>query len=198
MSDDFNRINDLINTNKKPGQSYIHEVIERSPEELESFNAWKSQNKHHKLVQLLKDQLLDSADKNGPNIITVSSQSTMGFILAYDNANFTVEEFKYLFDLLKDAVLELGYINKLADRRVDFLDDSVQMKERYYFKPKFSFDEDLMKGDQGFGNLTLELLFIDEQPKQLKFHRNIYSDRNYHPAKPYDQLITDLLHSSSF
>lgn len=196
MSEDFNRINELFNTNKKPGQSYIHEVIERTDEELAAFDNWKTLNLHDNLIAELHKQLMDSTSNLIQNTISISGDSTKGFVFGYDDSLCSKQEFKFLFDLLKERIQGIGYINKLADRRIDSLDQGVQMKERYYFKPKFSFDESAMKGDQAYGNLTLELFFLDEFPKQLKFHCNIYVDRNYFPAKPYEELLKKLLHPS--
>ena len=79
-----------------------------------------------------------------------------------------------------------------SDRRIKHLPSKVEELERYYLKPKFQFDEEAQKVLHGYGNITLELVFHNDQAKFLKLLANSYKDRNFHEAKPFSELVSEI------
>jgi hypothetical protein len=109
-----------------------------------------------------------------------------GFALSFDQP-FTPSDFMHFFDWLKDRMLLQPYRLANADRQLFDRGAYVETKEKYYFKPKN--EASLPPFNQHYGNVLIECVYIDRLPSYLKLVANIYSDRNYTEAKPFDGLL---------
>lgn len=178
-----------------PSNPALHEVIKRSDEHRQKLQAWKHSLAQRRLTDWLWQQyaiwqtLPDDLD---PAVDFLDTPSSKGFAIHFFQAEFPKEEAVLLFDYLKDKVLELPYRLTLADRRVYAVKSHMETVERYYLKPRQQRTEE-QRIDQGFGNVTIELVFRDDIPHQLRFQATSYNDRLYAPAAEFKSLFQMLL-----
>ncbi|WP_235114687.1 hypothetical protein [Cyclobacterium qasimii] len=78
------------------------------------------------------------------------------------------------------------------DRKIDEINDQVRTTEKLYFKPLISVDDLSDKINQLFGNVSIEKISLDNKPNYLKVLVTLYSDRQYHEAKSFDQFMDKL------
>jgi hypothetical protein len=170
-------------------QPVVHEQLKRSEKELEDYGLWKSSEFRENLLQdfdrayHLKRQQVESAMK----VHLLDSQYANGFAITYNNV-FTEKNFRNLFDYFKDCVLEQGYKLAQADRRISDKQTHEETIEKWYLKPQGTdFDQEII--DQRYGNVIIEYIAIDRKPSFIRLMANVYQDRLYAQARPFEELF---------
>ncbi|MGK0366142.1 MAG: hypothetical protein ACI85O_003215 [Saprospiraceae bacterium] len=173
----------------------IHEMIERTEEEKDGYEFWKRRLISKRLLNWISDQyaifkaLPNDTDKAMDFLDTPSSK---GFVIHFYKTEYSERDVTYLFDLLKEKILVLEYRTQISDRRQFNRPDWVEKIERHYLKPKPDFLK-TEKFNQGFGNITVELLFRNDKPHQLKFQATIYKDHLFKEAETFQNLIKSIV-----
>ena len=86
----------------------------------------------------------------------------------------------------------MGYRKVSLERKTDVVNDQVRTTEKLYLKPPVSAEDLMNKIDQLYGNISIEKIYLDNKPNYLKVLVTLYSDRQYHDAKPFDQFMDKL------
>lgn len=178
-----------------PSNPAIHEMIERSPEEQESYELWQG--------TLVKRRLLDWLDNQyaifrvTPHDIDeamdfLHTASSKGFVIHFYKTNYNRREITHFFDFLKDQIKQLNYKVQISDTRTYSRNEWVETVERHYLKPRPQFEEG-KKIDQRFGNVTIELVLRNDQVYQLKLQATAYRDRLYDEAEEFRDLMQAIL-----
>mgnify|MGYP000557190771 FL=1 len=175
---------------KQPSKAaYIHEVLERSEKQLANYQAWLHTEEGIDLLKeiergyyLKKQGMLSEID-----VHLLDSKYANGFAISY-NENIGKENFRNIFDYLKEKVLENGYKIAQADRRILDKESHEETIEKWYLKP---ISEELEAGivNQRFGNVLIEKIDVDRKPSYIKFMANVYQDRQYTEAEPFQDLL---------
>jgi len=170
-------------------QPVVHEQLKRSEKELEDYGVWKSSEFRENLLQdfdrayHLKRQQIESAMK----VHLLDSQYANGFAITFNNV-FTEKNFRNLFDYFKDCVLDQGYKLAQADRRISDKQTYEETIEKWYLKPQGTdFDQEII--DQRYGNVIIEYIAIDRKPSFIRLMANVYQDRLYAQARPFEELF---------
>lgn len=165
----------------------VNEILKRSQNFLNRFNAWKTSDRCDEFLNELWQSYFwrrKGIEKNPPMVLLESSRSN-GFAISYIPEFGGKSDFQFLFDYLADQVKKLGYRLVLSRHTMKETGDRVEAKEMYYLKPKRGFVEPL---DQKFGNVQIEYIEYDNQPTRIKFIANSYSDRKYSEAEDFESL----------
>jgi len=178
-----------------PSQPLIHEMIERTAEEKKDYEFWKTTLVSKRMINWLGDQY--AIFKALPNDIDAAmdfldTPSSKGFVIHFYKTEYSLRDVTYLFDLLKEKVRILDYRTQISDRREFNRPNWVEKIERHYHKPKPNFLKTDEKFKQGFGNITIELVFRDDKPYQLKFRATIYKDHLFEEAETFQTLMREL------
>ncbi len=174
-----------------PSKPLIHEMIERTEEEKKDYEFWKTTVVSKNLLTWLSNQygvfqaLPNDTDEAMDFLNTPSSK---GFVIHFYKTEYSERDVTYLFDLLKERILKLDYRTQISDRREFNRPNWVEKVERHYLKPKPDFMK-TEKFNQGFGNITIELLFKNDKPHQLKFRATIYKDHLFKDADTFQSLM---------
>ena len=123
-----------------------------------------------------------------PQVHIFESPYANGFALIYDGP-FDLKSFSKIFLAFSQRILALGYVQVSLDRKFEEIDDQVKTTEKFYFKPPMQLPTHGELISQLYGNVTLEKVSIDHKPNFIKLLATVYSDRLYHDAKPFDQLM---------
>lgn len=189
----FEEVYNKLFKKQSPKQPIVHEMLERSEKELLAYEQWKDSEERKFLVEdfdrayHLRQQQVESAMK----VHLLASQYANGFAITF-NEVFTPVNFKYLFDYFKDQVLANGYKLAQADRRISDKETYEESIEKWYLKPQSAdFSQELI--DQQFGNVIIEAVSVDRKPSYLRLMANVYQDRLYRKAKPFDELFNNLV-----
>lgn len=174
-------------------QPIIHEVLVRSETDLSAYQAWANSERKTDLINdfdraySLKKQMVESSME----VHLLESQYANGFAITYDD-QIPVDQFRHMFDFFKNRVTEMGYKLAQGDRRIKEKNGFEETIEKWYLKP---LAEDLQATviDQRYGNVLIELVFVDRKPSYLKFMASIYQDRLYSKALPFDELYQKIV-----
>ena len=170
--------------------SVVHEVIKRSADYQTKYDTWTNTVAGEVMQEIGKAYYYKQAGIGHPlEVHLLNSPYANGFALFFKDS-IARQEARFLLDQLRDRVKASGYRIAQSHRRVTEKGNKVKESEKHYLKPPLSFKtEDI---DQGFGNIAIELVLIDNEPEHLKLTASVYSDRLYREPRPFDEL-TDLL-----
>ena len=175
---------------KQPSKTaYIHEILERSEKDLVNYERWINSEERPELIKeierayyLKKQGVLSQID-----VHLLDSKYANGFAISYTET-IGKENFQNIFDYLKDRALENGYKIAQADRRILDKPSHEETIEKWYLKP---ISEEMEGGivNQRFGNVLIEKIEVDRKPSYIKFMANVYQDRQYTEAEPFQNLL---------
>lgn len=181
---------------KQPSKAaYIHEVLERSEKDLANYALWLNSEAKGEMLKeiergyyLKKQGIVSSID-----VHLLDSKYANGFAVSY-HESIGKENFRNIFDYLKERVLENGYKIAQADRRILDKESHEETIEKWYLKPVFE-ELDSRIVNQRFGNVLIEKIEVDRKPSYIKFMANVYQDRQYTEAEPFQELLDKVFES---
>ncbi|HAA13550.1 MAG TPA: hypothetical protein DCE41_18405 [Cytophagales bacterium] len=173
----------------KGGAVLWHEVISRTAKEEISREAWADQIPEV-LDTLSKSYHYKKMGIKAPwQVHLFDSPTANGFALSFPR-NLGKLGFQHLFDLLKEQVQAMGYRLANSDRKHTDKGQFVQTVERHYLKPNVRQFEPPV--DQRYGNVLIELVKEDDDPRYIKVMTTAYNDRQYQPAAPFHDFLERL------
>lgn len=172
-----------------PANPTIHEMIDRSPEELRAYERWKGTSGPQRLLEWVSTQYGRHRDRERTDEVVgfLDTPSTKGFVIHFHQTNYSREEITFFFDYLKEKVRTLDYRSAISDRRVFPRRDWVETQERHYLKPRVQFNEEQM--NQGFGNITVELELRNDVVFNLRLRATIYNDAMFEQGGSFAGLM---------
>ncbi len=185
----FEQVIGKIFGKQSSSEAFIHEILDRSEKELEEFAQWQLSNEKVRVLKEVKEAYL-LKQKQLPSAIDVhvlETQYSNGFAISY-HPKFANGGFRNMFDYFKEVVLANGYKLSQADRRILDKVDYEQTVEKWYLKPQ-TLDAGAQMTNQRFGNVLIEKVDIDRKPSYIKLMANIYQDRMFTKAEPFNQLF---------
>ena len=165
----------------------LHEVIQRSEQELAHYEAWLQSAHSQQMLYWLQgmyDHFRRTKRSCDENLDFLMIPSVNGFVIHYDPERWDCDDFQSLFDYLKNRLKEIGYWSHVSDVRAVQRGRHIDTMQRYFLKPPRQFDTQESPLDQHYGNVMISLNYCNERLCNLKFCATHYSDRQYKP--PYD------------
>ena len=181
--------------NSSAQMPFLHELIDRSEEERQDLERWKSTLVCRRLLDWLGDQYAIfsvAPDEVDDGIDFLDTPSSKGFVIHFYKTRYSRRDVTHFLDLLKEKVLRLPYKPQISDSRTFTRGERVETIERHYLKPR----PDLQREgpfDQQYGNVLIELHLRDEQPHYLKFSATVYNDRLFQDAAEFRGLFQALI-----
>ncbi|MFT5640109.1 MAG: hypothetical protein ACI9A7_000204 [Cyclobacteriaceae bacterium] len=188
----FKEIYDKIFGNKT-GNFNHQEVLIRSEQFSNDYSHWKKSFQRIDLVQEIRDSRELKLRKiiGEPDVHILSTPTSSGFAISCKD-QIESSEAQFLLEWFKDQMLGLQYKKANADKSMIEREEYVELIEKYYLKP-------IILGDapynQQYGNVLLELTYINDSPSYLKVLANNYIDRSYQKAFSFNKLAEYLLES---
>lgn len=174
-----------------PSNPLIHELIERSPADLEDYGRWKDTLVRRRLQAWLADQyaifrVLPSDIDEAMDFL--NTNSSKGFVIYFHKTQYSLRDITHFFDFLKEQVRALDYKVQISDRRTYTKGEIVESVERHYLKPRPG-DLTQEKLNQRFGNISIELTLRNEKPYHLKLRATIYKDSMFKEGEDFKGLM---------
>ncbi|MEM6967376.1 MAG: hypothetical protein AAF573_21610 [Bacteroidota bacterium] len=174
----------------------IHEVIERSEEEIADYEHWKSTLSSRRMIDWLYNEYityLTSPSNVDRSIDFLNTPSSKGFVIHFSQTKYRLDEITHLFDLFKEKVKRLPYRSYVSDTRSYPKNNYVETIHRHYLKPSLKLKVAGNKAGQAFGNINIELLLRNDKVINLKFSATTYRDHLFHEAEDFDELMREVL-----
>lgn len=174
-----------------PSNPVIHAMIERTEEHQLDYQRWLESLVKRRLIDWLNDQyaiyqiLPEDIDEA---IDFLNTPSSKGFVIHFHKMNYNKQEITHLFDHFRNQMRAHNYKVQISDTRTYNRKNWVETVERHYLKPRTSFEQG-KKINQGFGNITIEMVLRNDQVYQLKFQATSYQDRLYDEAADFRDLM---------
>ncbi len=180
----------------------VEEELKRHESYKNAYFRWVNEGRYRWLTQKTHQSymLKKKNETDDLQVHILKSSGANGFAVTY-SLLMEERELQYLFDYLRDKVLNLDYKLYASDRRIFDRKEYVETIEKHYLKPPIV--KIAPQGDQHphnqetinqrFGNIIIEYIAIDDKPSFLRFMTHYYSDFLYSPVEPFDELIDYLL-----
>jgi len=175
-----------------PAKPAIHELIVRSPEEMEEFERWKRTHNSSRLLDWLNNQFALHLEERPTDkgLGFLNTDSSKGFVIYMQELNYSRADFIHFFDFLKERIQTLNYRSDISDRRIFSRKDWVETQERHYLKPRINLDEHPIR--QQFGNITIQLEIRDDVVHNLRLRATVYNDSMFKKADSFRALMAAL------
>ena len=189
----WDKIKSLLSSSEKSSstQPAVHEIISRSEAFKADYEIWKNGPVHKKLLYWISDQYHVYQQENAAlekGIDFLSTDSTKGVALHFDDIEYNKEDARFLFDYFKEKIRTHNYRTQVSDTRTYSKNTWIETVERHYLKPRPVYDEQ-GKIDQGFGNITVLLTFRNDKVYNLKLSATAYQDRLFNAEKKFSALM---------
>ena len=193
MSDLWNYFKNIFGKSGKSSAAnpFTHEVIALSDKELSAYEQWKSSDRKTEILEYVHRQygnqlITDSNLDRGIDFL--NTPSSKGFVIHCTIVKFKPKDLRHFFFYLHDCIKSIHYRAYLSDRRTYEKNGKLEMVERHYLKPPIM-KEFVDKVDQKFGNITIELVTINQVMTSLKFQATSYNDHLYAEAERFEGLM---------
>ncbi len=173
----------------------IHELLVRSPEEIQAHRQWKSRGGQEVFIERLRHAYniyRAGMDPEDTELDFMEFRTSSGFIIHLKDDEAAGEAAPYMMDELRDFVLASGYRLTVSDRRKIKRSQRTEIVERYYLKPPIDHQPG-RSAEQRFGNITIEILSCGAYPCNLKFIATAYPGRAHKPAYSFGELMELLI-----
>ncbi|MFN4234873.1 MAG: hypothetical protein ACK4IK_08715 [Bacteroidia bacterium] len=193
----FDDIIQKIFTNQKPDKPLeLLETIKRTSKEEIQYNKWAQSNEARSALVKISEaiELKRLGEKNvKPQIIISESNFANALSIIFNNKDDEAIS-RLLMDYFKEVVLSINYRMQVSERKIKEFQNSVQVKEMYFLKPEINADDfNNPPIKQLYGNIIIERMLLNNLPQYLKIQSNIYSDRFYQQALPFNELLSFIL-----
>jgi hypothetical protein len=192
----FNQIyNQLFAGNEKNKVLNIREVLKRNEQFWQEYQIWQNQLPHTQLIAAIRQAYFYKKTKiiSPIQVHLFNSPTANGFALT-QNSSFGNKGLQFLLEYWKNTILELNYFVQSAERQLIDQDTYVKTSEKYHLKPQIY--AQAKQGEicnQQYGNILLEVEWIDNEPSYLKVMIMCYYDRKFTTPLDYNELIERLL-----
>ncbi|MEM0939617.1 MAG: hypothetical protein AAF600_11670 [Bacteroidota bacterium] len=130
---------------------------------------------------------------NDPEVIIHEGINSNGFAISYPE-RLDKSSFHFFFDYLADQVKKLNYKLNISKQTLKENGEYVEKKEMHYLKPKNNFVTPI---DQKYGNVQIEYIELNNEPRRIKFIVNSYPDSNYTKALSFHSLVKNIFEPES-
>jgi hypothetical protein len=179
---------------KKPESNkvLVHENIKRNQAEILAYTHWKEAGEgKRRLEQLVNAWTFTRMQLRSEWLVHLhASPYSNGLALDY-TGELSKEEFRCLFDYLKECVLELNYRPNGSDRRIIQQANYLETREMHYLKPYPGTNPQI--ANQRYGNILIQHVSYDEKPQFIKLMANVYQDRLFTEAGNFEDFMHALL-----
>lgn len=162
-----------------------------------SYDLWKIGTDRHTAIRRIREMYELSVLGRRSVDCDVIQTPTYAMFIIHALDDWDTDDYRYLMDFWKERILEEGYYNYMSDKRRDILDGGVHEKiERHYMKPDVF--EEMRLGlpiNRRYGNLTMELVFYEDEVDFLKITMGFYHERNRARELGLERLMEVLLKS---
>ncbi len=194
MSGVWDQIKRLFNQVEKSdsNQPVVHEIIQRSNLEQNFLSQFKLGITFRQILDWIRDEYkVRPQNKSGnkkDHLQFVKTKGLSGFIIFFNQTNYTQEETIAFFDSLKAKILEENYVSYVSDSRAFVKDGNKEEVQRHYLKPSLRKSTEKLL-PQLFGNINIELVLKNNKTQYLKFVATHYKDHLFQEVVPFEQLI---------
>jgi hypothetical protein len=173
-----------------PSVPYHQEMLVRNADESAAMIAWAAGSRPAYWRRIIDEAFMEG-NLDEPHFQSVQNSMSVGFNILWHSQRFQEMEMQFLFDLLKEDLLSLGYKLYMSDVRQFIRKDYVETIQRHYCKPALIVENG--KVNQLYGNIILEYRLLDNEPYDLKLNVQYYHDYKYAHPLPYPRLLEALI-----
>ncbi|MFY0605984.1 MAG: hypothetical protein JXR10_04660 [Cyclobacteriaceae bacterium] len=177
----------LFPKGKKEHKILTFEILKRSDAYRHDYLDWVQSDAPQIFLKRVSDSYyLKLENKIGdPDVHIFNSSQSNGFAISF-NERLDRQQFQFFFDWIAERVEIMGYKRSNSDLTITDKGDFVEAVEKHYLKPKQKSSG--VVSEQGYGNILIELISVNDVPSYLKFVANTYSDRSYKKPVNFDVL----------
>ena len=162
--------------------------INRSATELKNYQAWKKDHASDFIFEVKQNALFSQQNLTERlSFVWLNTSTANGFQFNLSALKTPVDESWYALELIKERIINQEYIVTHSEFTISEMQHQLHKKEWFYLKTPHQMRIGVPPFDQRFGNIQLEM--NETMKTNLKLTATTYSDRNYNPPIPFEDLV---------
>ncbi len=121
----------------------------------------------------------------------IKSNGVEGIAIDLGRSKFTELQWSIYLQSRVNKLKELRYIKQYAAAETIQQNSDISTDYLHYYKPSFRLSKSL-PAEQLYGNITIQLSFLNDQAHRFLIKANTYSDRNYKSPQSFIDLLEQL------
>lgn len=122
----------------------------------------------------------------------IQERGKNGVIFFYDD-RIGPQNFRFLYEHLKEKVLQINYRIHAADIRTCRKNDFSETIHKYYLTPRPNCLKESVLCNQLYGTISIDLILIDSQPAFMRIIANAYECGTFSKPLAFEELLAHLL-----
>ncbi|GHA60599.1 hypothetical protein [Pontibacter akesuensis] len=122
----------------------------------------------------------------------IQQENLRGAVFFYD-PSIGADNFSFLFDLLKDRVLQCGYTLHSCDKLEVRHERYTEQVEKHLLTPPASDIPGTSVCNQLYGNVLIDYIKVNKHPGYIRFVANSYNDAYFSTPLPFEELLEKVL-----
>jgi hypothetical protein len=133
---------------------------------------------------------------SGLRVQQVSGCGQQGALLFYD-PSIGPDNFRHLFDLIRDRIIPLGYHLSTSDLRTRQHPRYTETIAKHFLKPNPTDCPQTGRCEQRFGTVAVDLVSLNGHPGLIRLVSNPIHDDLFCPAHSFDKLMDGVFNVSA-
>jgi len=180
----------MLMINQKEQQNPIkQEMLVRNIRFKSDYHLWLEQGKQNELLKTIYISfMLRKLNIAGEIPLHAYSNDESNNLIIHFIEPIGKLHFCYLFDYLKERTIRMGYLLYLSDRQIIERNGYTEKIERHLLKPHYSPFSIGDINDQRYGNISMNLVFINDRPLYLSIESTQLLEKAYDNSFSFDEF----------
>lgn len=176
--------------NQKEQQNPIkQEMLVRNIRFKSDYHLWLEQGKQNELLKTIYISfMLRKLNIAGEIPLHAYSYDESNNLIIHFIEPIGKLHFCYLFDYLKERTIRMGYLLYLSDRQIIERNGYTEKIERHLLRPHYSPFSLGDINDQRYGNISMNLVFINDRPLYLSIESTHLLEKAYEHSFSFDEF----------
>jgi hypothetical protein len=175
---------------KARGQDHSWKALQRKNTEEKAYQQWVEKKTYLNWAPcIFKSYHFQKCKVKGPFRLQIIQSANKKGVVLFFSPEIGKDDFRHLFQFIKDQSLQVGYLHYLSDQRVITHDRYTETIDKHYLKPPPTDLPGSALCNQLYGNIMIDLVSINGQPGFIRFNVNTYRDPLFSQPLPFDDLM---------
>jgi hypothetical protein len=172
------------------GKDCVWSRLQREGAEEKAYQRWVEKKTYLNWMPFIfKAYHFKKCKINSPFRLQLMQSSHKKGVILFYSPEIGKQNFRHLFEFIKDQGLRAGYQHHLSDQRVISHERYTETIDKHYLKPPAVDVPGSRLCNQLYGNLMVDMVSINGQPGFIRFYVNTYHDALFSEPLPFDELM---------
>lgn len=179
--------NNLVSASKP----FMREPLQRSARFKTAYAQWQDNGQAQEIVaKIAESYFYHKGGVQASDLLSIFNSQGANGIAIHPPKSWKLQQCQFIVDYFCHTILQKDYHKQVAELQVFDLGQHVKTVEKYYLKPSILGQAQAAgKLNQQFGNITLELVSLNDQPALIKVLVTYYADHLFTQVLDFEDFL---------